>query len=493
MILWIVLTVMCSVAVVLVTVPLVRRYENYKDMASAGTSIFTDQLREVERDRGLGVIGEKEADLAKIEIERRLIAAAKNVTEPKPISQMWRNVALAAVVGFVVLGSVNIYMLRGSPDKTQPPPSAPATNAAQTQVPESAAKPATTAASEVDTMIGKLAKRLEQNPQDADGWRMLGWSYFNTQRYEESAAAYAKAMAIDPTSLDYKAGYAEALVQSAQGMVTPKAQEIFADVLKSDPKELRARFYTALAREQAGDLSTALDGWLSLLAEAPADAGWVPDVKNRVADLAKKTGRDVTAALTSAPATEAPAAGGAASPEQQATIDGMISKLAAKLEANPRDRDGWAMMIRSLKVKGDMAGASAALKKAIEVFADDPATSGQITEMAKSLGVTADASAAAPAASAPVITEEDVAAVKALPADDQQAMIRGMVDNLAAKLAQSPRDSEGWLRLIRSRMVLNQPDLAKEALKKAVAEFSNDAAVSNQIVTAARQLGVVLE
>ncbi len=390
MALWIVLTVMCSLAVMLVTVPLVRRYENYKDMASAGTSIFTDQLREIERDRGLGVIGEKEAELAKIEIERRLIAAARNVTAPKPISPTWRTVALVAAVGFVVLGSVNFYALRGSPDKTGRPPPSPVAATAQEPAQNAAGTPA---ASEVDAMIGKLAKRLEQNPNDADGWRMLGWSYFNTQRYEESAAAYGKAMAIDPANPDYKAGHAEALVQNAQGMVTPRAQDLFAEVLKADPKELRARFYMALAREQAGDFSSALDGWLSLLADAPSDAGWVPNVKNRVADLAKKTGRDVSAAMASAPA----------------------------------------------------------------------------------------------------ISQEEMAAVKALPAEDQQAMIKGMVERLAEKLAQSPHDSESWLRLIRSRMVLNQPDLAKEALKKALAEFAGDPAISNQIAASARQLGVVLE
>jgi cytochrome c-type biogenesis protein CcmH len=371
MALWIILTVMCSLA-------------NYRDMASAGTSIFTDQLREIERDRGLGVIGEKEADLAKIEIERRLIAAAKNVTEPRPISPAWRTVALVSAVGFVVLGSVNIYALRGSPDRIGPPTA----TAAQEPAPEAPAAGAPTTA-EVDAMIGKLAKRLEQSPGDADGWRMLGWSYFNTQRYEESAVAYGKAMVIEPANLDYKAGHAEALVQAAQGMVTPRAQELFAEVLKADPKELRARFYTALAREQAGDFSAALDGWLSLLAEAPADAGWVPDVKDRIAGLAKKTGRDVSAALASAPTPQAPAAGGLASSEQQATVEGMIAKLAAKLDANPRDRDGWAMMIRSLKVKGDDDGAAAALKQATEIFADDPATAAEITELARSLGVTA--------------------------------------------------------------------------------------------------------
>jgi cytochrome c-type biogenesis protein CcmH len=221
-------------------------------------------------------------------------------------------------------------------------------------------------------MIDMLAKRLEANPEDPDGWRMLGWSYFNTQRFDDSAAAYARAVALAPTDLDYKSAYAEALVQAAQGIVVPKAQEIFAEVLKADPKEERARFYDALAKEQAGDLPLALDRWIALLADAPDNAGWVPDVKQRVADLGEKTRRDVSGVLTNATVRPNLAEGGVAQIDQQAMVDDMIGKLAAKLEANPRDRDGWAMMIRSLKVKGDMEGAKASLTKALAIFAADP-------------------------------------------------------------------------------------------------------------------------
>ena len=505
MTLWTVMTVMCAIAAVLVSIPLIRRYEHHKDMASAGTRIFADQLKELERDRNLGLIAASDADLAKTEIERRLIAAAKTVKDPRPVSNTWRNVALAAVAGLVILGSVNIYALQGRPDLLQPPPPAPSQPAVANQAtppanPTPAQSAAAAASAEVDVMIAKLAARLAANPKDADGWRMLGWSYFNTQRYEESAAAYSRAVELEPTNIDYKAGYAESLVQAAQGIVIPQAKQLFAEILKSDPKEERARFYDALATEQSGDLPGALDRWMGLLADAPKDAGWIPDVKQRIADLGEKTKRDVSSLLAGALVLPNLASGTSVTPprDQQAMVDGMVAKLAAKLEANPKDRDGWAMMIRSLKVKGDVEGAKAALAKAVAIFADDQTTATQLTAMAQGLGVTAT-DAAVPAAAiaaapvAPTLTPEAMASVQALPTTDQQEMVKGMVQRLDDRLAQSPHDAEGWLRLIKARMVLNQPDLAQAALKKAVAEFAEDTATSAQIVTSAGELGVKLD
>ena len=498
MALWTMMTVMCSIAAVLVSVPLIRRYEHRKDLASAGTSIFADQLKELERDRNLGLIDPNDADLAKTEIERRLITAARNVKEPQPISPMWRITALASAAGLVILGSTNIYALRGRPDLIQPPPPALLADSARApvQIPQDTTSiPATGASTtgEVVTMIDKLAKRLEANPKDADGWRMLGWSYFNTQRFNDSAAAYARAVELAPANLDYKSAYAEALVQTAQGIVVPKAQDIFAEVLRADPREERARFYDALGKEQAGDLPLALDRWIALLADAPENAGWVPDVKQRVADLGEKTKRDVSGVLANATVLPNLAEGGVAQVDQQAMVDDMIGKLSVKLEANPRDRDGWAMMIRSLKVKGDMEGAKASLTKALAIFAEDPATSTQLADMGRSLGIASDANNASALLSAPALSQETVASVQALPAEDQQVMIKAMVQRLADKLAQSPHDADGWVRLIRARVVLNEMDLAREALKMAVAEFSSDAATSNQIVTAARQLRVDID
>ena len=116
MTLWIILTAMCSAAAILIAVPLVRRYED-KDQATDGdiTTHF-NQLKELERDLAQGMISAAEADLARVEIERRLLAAANHRNNAKPVSSAWRTIALASTGAFVVLGATNAYVLLGRPD-----------------------------------------------------------------------------------------------------------------------------------------------------------------------------------------------------------------------------------------------------------------------------------------------------------------------------------------------------------------------------------------
>lgn len=392
MLLWMVLTAMCSAAAVAAAVPLIRRYEQSADRARMDLRIYDDQLHEVERDRAAGNIAAPEAEAARLEIQRRMLAATRQREAVKAVSPAWRVVAIFGVTALVVLGAINLYALEGRPDLASGAAGAVST-VASLPAPNSAG-----GTGSVDEMIASLETRLRQNPGDADGWRMLGWSYFNTQRYDRSADAYAKALALAPGNDDYRSSYAEALVQAAGGSVIPAAKSLFEETLRHDPKEPRARFYLALAREQAGDQGGALDLWVALLADAPADAGWTDDVRQHIANLGKATGRDVTAILAAGPAPQA-----------------------------------------------------------------SPAV------------------------------QPDAAAIQAMPAQDQQAMINGMVEGLAQRLAQSPHDAQGWIKLMRARQVLSQPDLAREALKKASAEFAADPAALADIETAARSLGVAAQ
>ena len=87
-------------------------------------------------------------------------------------------------------------------------------------------------------------------------------------------------------------------------------------------------------------------------------------------------------------------------------------------------------------------------------------------------------------------TREQMEAAKGIPPSEQDAMVRGMVDRLAARLRQNPRDADGWIRLMRSRMVLNDRPAASEALRSALAAFANDAATQTRLRQAAEQLGV---
>ena len=173
---------------------------------------------------------------------------------------------------------------------------------------------------DVDTMIQRLSARLEAAPGDVKGWRMLGWSFFNTERYEQAAAAYGKALELDPNSAEIKRAYEEARV---------KASETASSV-------------------QTGVVDNGGDG---------------PRV----------------AATTKSEATPPH--------DNDAAIRAMVDGLAHRLENSPRDVEGWTRLMRSRVVLGEKEVAATAFRKALEVFKDDSGASGKITAAAVELGL----------------------------------------------------------------------------------------------------------
>ena len=210
------------------------------------------------------------------------------------------------------------------------------------------------------------------------------------------------------------------------------------------------------------------------------------------------TGRDVSAVAGAQSPT--PAASGnqpLSANEKNAMVDGMIAKLAQKLADNPKDRDGWAMMIRSLTVKGDKTGADKALSDALQIFKDDPATIEGLKSIAADAvsrsqagGTPTDVQTGAIAPDLNTVDQNQKAAIQAMQPEDQQAMIKGMVAKLAARLDASPGDSDGWIKLMRAYMVLNDPANAKTALDKALVAFAADPEKLKTLQAAATELGV---
>ena len=180
---------------------------------------------------------------------------------------------------------------------------------------------------EVNTMIERLTARLESAPEDIEGWRMLGWSYFHTARYEQSATAYARAVELDPSSAELKLSYEEAKVKASEG----------------------------------DNLETA-----SLLQ----------------IEVDRKGGDELSLEKTTKPEPMSPR-------EHDAAIRSMVDGLADRLENSPRDIEGWTLLMRSRVVLGEREVAATAFRKALEVFKDNSAASGEITAAAIELGLTA--------------------------------------------------------------------------------------------------------
>ncbi len=385
--LWAVLTVIVGVVAAALTVPLVRRHEARPGNRGAAAAALADSLADIDAQAAQGAVGAAEADALRIEAKRRMLGAAR---VPDPVARPLGSAALGrlaiGLAAFVAVAATGLYTTLGRPDLAVEAPAAGA-GAAATGQPDGA---------QIASMIAQLEKRMADNPGDAEGWRMLGWSYFQTQRYGEAATAYAKAVKLAPTGPGFASAYGEALVQAASGVVSPAARAQFDAARALDPADPRARYFIGVSKEQAGDHKGALDEWLALLKDGPADAPWAPELRRVVAETSKGAGIDVSARLPAAPAlTTAPtpsaeqvqAVQAMAPGDQQAMIRGMVDGLAAKLKANPKDPQGWVRLIRARMVLGDKAAATQARADALAALKGDAAGTAAVEQGAAASGI----------------------------------------------------------------------------------------------------------
>lgn len=252
---------------------------------------------------------------------------------------------------------------------------------------------------DVQTMIDRLAERLKNNPNDGEGFRMLGWSYVMTGKPELAIDPYKQAVRLLPGNPLVLSGYGEALVGVAGGKVTNEAKGLFDNALKLDPSEPRALHFKALWLAQNGQEKQALDQWIALANSGPTDAPWQEDVRRRIAETAKKLKIDVSGRLKAASADASspdmpaidPAAMQAAQAmpdgDRQAMIDGMVSGLAAKLQKNPKDPEGWAKLLRSRMVLEQADFAARDLTAARKALAGDPTGLAKVNSIARELRV----------------------------------------------------------------------------------------------------------
>lgn len=380
--LWLTLTVLAAGAAFLVAIPFLRTRG-----AAAATSrvdIYATQLETLSQDQASGEIDENAAVEIKAEIEHRILEAPEAEVHEKPADPKIDRFTAIAVAVLVVLGSAVLYAATGAPD-TQSAARASAMGGADASLPD------------VDTMIDRLRARLEAAPEDAEGWRMLGWSYFETNRFEESVEAYRRAVDLQPENASYGSALAEAITQVNGGTVNAEARGLFQRAVSGDGNDERARYYLALARAQGGDVRGAIDAWIAGVRAAGPDSEWAPRMRAEAETAAQRARIDISNRMPPAPANsgQAPtltpdvvASAQQASPEaQQQMIAGMVDGLEARLAENPRDADRWIMLMRSRMVLGEPARARTALDTALRAFDGDNATQRRLRATAAELGV----------------------------------------------------------------------------------------------------------
>ena len=294
-----------------------------------------------------------------------------------------------AVAGVVLLAALAIFALRDDSGSGSAVPGSPAM---------ANALPGKQPLDDVDTMISRLAARLEENPQDGEGFRMLGWSYLMTGKPELALAPYERALELLPNDSRVYAGYGEALAAMADNTVTPEARSAFERAVAIDPAEPRARYFLALWDAQNGHEQRALDAWLKLAASGPADAPWQADLRREIARVSDKLGIDVSDRLPPVAAT-VPSDPPPLDPtmiqsanllpvsERQAMVADMVDRLATRLEKSPKDPDGWIQLLRSRMVLEQADKASADLASARAALADNASDLTRVNAAALEFGV----------------------------------------------------------------------------------------------------------
>src|SRR5580700_3525117 len=367
MMLWLILALMTAAALATAVWPLVRAGRT----AATGSDlvVYRDQLEEIERDRTDRRIGADEAEAARVEVSRRLLAAANaESTLPAETGHGGRRrmAAVAAAVVMIPLLGFVLYGVLGSPDLPWQPLASRAPGGQDLE------------SNPIAQLLARVEARLAENPDDGRGWEVVAPVYMKLERYEEAAKARSHAISLlGPTAIR-EVDLGEALTAAANGVVSEEAKAAFDRAIALDAANFKAQFYLGLAAEQDGKAAEAARIWRELIAKAPPDAPWLTVVREQLSRV------DPAAAVvppgTAAPGPGAPgprpddiaAASQMTDQQRSQMINGMVNQLATRLHENGSDLDGWLRLLRAYKVLGEGAKAKAAVAEARAALMSEP-------------------------------------------------------------------------------------------------------------------------
>lgn len=346
---WSIFALMTAAAVMAVLLPLARTREA---VGGNDVAVYRDQLEEIGRDRESGVIGAAEADAARVEVSRRIIAAAER-SGGIAVEGTGRRRRIAALVAIIAVPLVAIggYALRGQPGYSGQPLAE-----RRQQAPGQ---------SDIAALLARIEAHLSANPEDGRGWEVVAPVYLRLGRVPDALRARANALRLLGATADREADLGEAQIAAAGGVVTAEAKATLERATALSADHPKAGYLLGLAAEQDGKKDEARAIWSRLIEIAPPNAPWLGILRSEVARLG-------------------PAG---APPPSAADIRGMVDGLAARLAADGSDFEGWLRLVRSYSVLGDADKARAAAATVRQRFAAEADKIGRLDQLLRELGM----------------------------------------------------------------------------------------------------------
>lgn len=236
--------------------------------------ILREQLDELEERAGRGDRTEYEAERA--EIERRALEDAGGAAQPVRSGERPYKGLAAAVAAAVGALSVGLYLMIGEPGALRPDsiPAAGNQQSAHAVTPQ-----------QIEGMVAKLAERLQQSPNDPEGWLMLARSYSALGRYPEAAAAFGRASALLPENAQLLSDYADTLAMAQGRTLLGAPEQLIERALKADPRNIKALALSGSVAFERKSYADAIKEWRKVLALVPAESNVAARMRSSIADV----------------------------------------------------------------------------------------------------------------------------------------------------------------------------------------------------------------
>ena len=281
---WLICAILVAIALAFVLPPLLQAFSKKSDEGSrkqSNIAVYRDQLGELDADMRNGIISREQYEQDHDELERRMledISVAESGMELANPASGGRGAVYAVALGIPLL-AIALYFRVGTPNAiSAPPPGKPASNQATSPMDASGQ----VSQQQIEANVAKLAKRLEQSPNDAQGWSMLGRSYLTLEKYDEASAAFAKATSLKADNADLWADYAFALAMAKDQRLQGQPAELIDKALKLDPENAKALELAGSAAFEVKDYKRAIDYWQKLLKKVPANSEVAQSLSDRI-------------------------------------------------------------------------------------------------------------------------------------------------------------------------------------------------------------------
>ena len=378
MLLGLILAGLTAIVLLVLLRPLAREIEGDATEAASSAregfdaAVYRDQLAEIDADRARGLMGEAEAEAARIEIARRLLATDGKARASAGAQRegATARAALIGVMALLPLVALGFYLSYGSPGLPDQPLALRLKDPANEQ--------------NIAALVARVEARLREHPEDGEGWDVIAPVYLGWRRYGDAANAYEQAIRLLGPSASRLSSLGQALVLKNDGVVTEEARRALERALTLDKTLLEPRILLSIAKEQDGKFAEAVEAWRALLQTADTNAPWREMVEQRIALAeAKRDGKPFPQ-----PSAQDVAAAEAMSPaERQAVIESMVQGLAARLETQGDDLPGWLKLVRAYSVLDRKDEATKALARAKSQFTGNAAAIRELDALAAELGL----------------------------------------------------------------------------------------------------------